>query len=63
MKTHRPWQPHMSSSPLFNPYQPTYRATTLDHFDLIEEEKDETEVSEDESQDEAKSESALRHWD
>jgi len=43
----------LSSSPLFNPYQPTYRATTLDHFDLIEEEKDETEVSEDEAEDES----------
>lgn len=53
MRTHRPWQPHLSSSPLFNPYQPTYRATTLDHFDLIEEEKDETEVSEDEAEDES----------
>jgi hypothetical protein len=49
----------MSSSPLLNPYQPTYRATTLDHFDLIEEEKDETEVSDDESQDE----SALKNRD
>ena len=22
MKTHRPWQPHMSNTPLFNPYTP-----------------------------------------
>jgi hypothetical protein len=40
MKTHRPWQPHMSSTPLFNPYTPAGRATTLDHFDLVEEEAD-----------------------
>ena len=63
MKTHRPWQPHASSNPLFNPYQATYGATTLDHFDLIEEDRDETEMSEDESLDEAKDESALRHRD
>jgi hypothetical protein len=63
MKTHRPWQPHVSSSPLFNPYHPTYRATTLDHFDLIEEEKDETEMSQDELRDEAENESALKNRD
>jgi hypothetical protein len=63
MKTHRPWQPHMSSSPLFNPYHPAYRATTLDHFDLIEEEKDETEVFPDESQDGTQDESALKNRD
>jgi hypothetical protein len=41
MKTHRPWQPHMSNTPLFNPYSPvTGRSTTLDHFDLIEEEEE-----------------------
>jgi hypothetical protein len=48
MKTHRPWQPHMNNSPLFNPFAPgNGRATTLDHFDLIEadEEGDETERS------------------
>lgn len=33
MKTHRPWQPHMSNTPLFNPYTPAGHATTLDHFD------------------------------
>ena len=38
MRTHRPWQPHMSNMPLFNPYAPAGRSTTLDHFDLIEEE-------------------------
>jgi hypothetical protein len=41
MKMHRPWQPHMSNTPLFNPYTPaTGRATTLDHFDLVEEEEE-----------------------
>lgn len=44
MRTHRPWQPYMSNTPLFNPYTPvTGRATILDHFDLIEEE-DESEI-------------------
>ena len=52
MKTHRPWQPHMGSSPLFNPYAPAGKATTLDHFDLIEEEVDETEATAAEAQDE-----------
>ncbi len=37
MKTHRPWQPHMSNTPLFNPYAPAGHATTLAHFDLVEE--------------------------
>jgi hypothetical protein len=41
MKMHRPWQPHMGSSPLFNPYSPAGRSTTLDHFDLLEEPVDE----------------------
>jgi hypothetical protein len=40
MKTHRPWQPHMGNTPLFNPYTPAGHATTLDHFDLIEEEEE-----------------------
>lgn len=44
MKSHRPWQPHMSSSPLFNPNSPFGKATTLDHFDLIEESADERET-------------------
>ena len=46
MKTHRPWQPHMSNTPLFNPYTPAGHATILDHFDLIEEdaEADEAEA-------------------
>jgi hypothetical protein len=46
MKTHRPWQPHMGNSPLFNPYTPAGQSTTLDHFDLVEEEQvDETEAA------------------
>jgi hypothetical protein len=51
MKTHRPWQPHMGNSPLFNPYTPAGRATTLDHFDLIEEELEETAEPKDEVED------------
>jgi hypothetical protein len=39
MRTHRPWQPHMNNTPLFNPYTPAGHATTLDHFDLVEEEE------------------------
>jgi hypothetical protein len=34
----------MSSSPLFNPNSPFGKATTLDHFDLIEESADERET-------------------
>ncbi|MGH8210799.1 MAG: hypothetical protein ACREU6_14630 [Steroidobacteraceae bacterium] len=53
MKTHRPWQPHMGNTPLFNPYTPvTGRATTLDHFDLVEEE-DEAEASGEQPTDQA----------
>ena len=50
MKTHRPWQPHLSSSPLFNPFTPT---TTLDHYDLVEEEEetDESSAPEDQASD------------
>jgi hypothetical protein len=61
MKTHRPWQPHMSNSPLFNPFSPAGRATTLDHFDLIEEEMDETESSAAESKDEPEDPHALKN--
>ena len=43
MRTHRPWQPHMNNTPLFNPYTPAGHATTLDHFDLVEEEAPEEE--------------------
>lgn len=40
MKTHRPWQPRISSAPLFNPYAPsTGRDSPLDRFDLAEEEE------------------------
>jgi hypothetical protein len=63
MRTHRPWQPHMGSSPLFNPYTPAGRATTLDHFDLIEEVVDDTELSEAEPKDEAQDDAALKHRD
>ena len=63
MKTHRPWQPHMGNSPLFNPYTPAGRATTLDHFDLIEEELDETEASGAEPTDESADPAALKHRD
>ena len=28
----------MGNNPLFNPYMPAGHATTLDHFDLVEEE-------------------------
>ena len=55
MKTHRPWQPHMSTSPLFNPFTPSSH-TTLERYDLIEEEAEENttpteEVSADETSD------------
>jgi hypothetical protein len=46
MKTHRPWQPHMGSAPLFNPYvPPTGRDMMLDHVDLAEEQESEAEPS------------------
>ncbi len=63
MKTHRPWQPHMGSSPLFNPYTPAGKATSLDHFDFIEEEVDETEISAAESQDEPENPADLKNRD
>ncbi len=55
MKTHRPWQPHMGNSPLFNPYAPAGRPVTFDHFDLAQEseQQDETGASSDEPQGEA----------
>jgi len=53
----------MGSSPLFNPYTPAGRATTLDHFDLIEEEVDETEAPPGEAQDEAQDPAALKYRD
>ena len=53
MKPHRPWQPHMSGTPLFNPYAPaTDRTVTFDHFDLAEE-QEEPEASGEESADQA----------
>lgn len=63
MKTHRPWQPYMGSSPLFNPYTPAGRATTLDHFDLTEEKVDETEASAAEPKDEAEDPEVLKPGD
>ena len=63
MKTHRPWQPHMGNSPLFNPYTPAGAATTLDHFDLIEEVVDETEAPAAQLQDETQDPAALKHRD
>jgi hypothetical protein len=46
MKTHRPWQPHMSSAPLFNPFVPsTSRDLAFDHLSVDEEQKDESESS------------------
>ena len=44
MKTHRPWQPHMDSSPLFNTYSVAGTSTTLHDFDLTEEQVDETQM-------------------
>ena len=63
MKTHRPWQPHMGNSPLFNPFSPAGTSTTLDHFDLIEEEVDETEASATESKDEPEDPGSLKNRD
>ena len=53
MKTHRPWQPHVSAPPLFNPF--TYSSyTTLDHYDMVEEEEvDESTAPEDQLADQA----------
>ncbi len=59
MKSHRPWQPYMGSGSLFNPYNPyspynpAGRATTLDHFDLIEDQVNETEAPAEDSPDTA----------
>jgi hypothetical protein len=57
MKTHRPWQPQMRNSPLFNTFAPTGSATTLDHFDLVEDEEA------DETEDEAENPSSPRNED
>jgi hypothetical protein len=41
MKTHRPWQPHMSNTPLFNPYTPaTGQPLTFDPVEILDEEAD-----------------------
>ena len=45
MKTHRPWQPHMGNSPLFNPYTPAGQSTTIDHYDFTEEVEQEDQES------------------
>ncbi len=60
MKTHRPWQPHFSQNPLFNPYVPTGQSTTLDHFDLREEEEESEDEIEDVSKEDAISPSVIR---
>jgi hypothetical protein len=40
-KTRRPWQPHMSSGPLFNPFiPPTDRSIGLDHIPITDEEEE-----------------------
>ena len=62
MKTHRPWQPHMSHTPLFNPYTPaTGKSTLLDHFDLIEE--DQSETADEQAEDQAGDSPSVRHKD
>jgi hypothetical protein len=53
----------MSSSPLFNPFAPSGRATTLDHFDLIEEEVDERAAGDADPKDEAEDPSSPRQRD
>jgi hypothetical protein len=53
----------MGNSPLFNPFSPPGRATTLDHFDLIEEEVDETESAAAESKGEPENPNALKNRD
>jgi len=49
MKTHRPWQPHLSTSALFNPFTSS-NLTTLDHYDLVEEEEETEETTAPEDQ-------------
>lgn len=63
MRTHRPWQPHMGNTPLFNPYTPAGQSTTLDHFDLIEEEGENDETEAEEKQDQMSDPPALMKWD
>ena len=41
MRTHRPWQPHMSTPPFFNSFPSGH--TILEQYDMVEEEEmDET---------------------
>lgn len=43
MKSHRPWQPHLDSDPLFNPFVPTtVRPLVNDHVELEPEEAEES---------------------
>jgi hypothetical protein len=63
MKTHRPWQPRMSNTPLFNPFSPvTGHGTTLDHLDIVEDEP-EDETLEEPSTDEASDRPAVMKRD
>ena len=63
MKTHRPWQPHLISPSLFNPFTPSNH-TTLDHYDLVEEEDmDESTAPEDLLADQASDPPPLMKWD
>jgi hypothetical protein len=64
MKTHRPWQPHVSAPPLFGPFIPS-TLTTLDHYDMVgeEEELDESTASEDLLADQARDPPPLMKWD
>ena len=42
-KTRRPWQPHMSSGSLFNPFVPaTDRSIESDHIPITDEEEEES---------------------
>jgi hypothetical protein len=41
MRTHRPWQPHLSNNPLFNPFAPSTERVTLDRIEIADEEEDE----------------------
>ncbi len=42
MNKHRPWQPHVSNDPLFNPFvPPTERTVTLEHIEIADEEEEE----------------------
>jgi hypothetical protein len=46
MKLHRPWQPHLDSDPLFNPFVPTTtRPFVHDHTEFTPEEGEENDES------------------